>query len=128
MLLLETLKSLELELVTISNFRKIMQKTLIFIGVFCILLSCSYGQDSSIITIQQGKLKGLEHDDGTIKYFGIPYAKAPVGNLRWKEPLPHEGWEGTFLGRPMPQTDYWFRVFLEDGREFKGHFSLVRRK
>ena len=84
-------------MVTISNFRKYLQKTLIFIGVFCILLSCSYGQDSSIITIQQGKLKGLEHDDGTIKYFGIPYAKAPVGNLRWKEPLPHEGWEGTFF-------------------------------
>ena len=39
-----------------------------------------------------------------------------------------EGWDGTYLGRPMPQTDYWFRVFLEDGREFKGHFSLVRKK
>ena len=39
-----------------------------------------------------------------------------------------EGWDGTFIGRPMPQTDYWFRVFLEDGREFKGHFSLVRGK
>ena len=37
-----------------------------------------------------------------------------------------DGWDGTFTGRPMPQTDYWFRVFLEDGREFKGHFSLVR--
>ena len=37
-----------------------------------------------------------------------------------------EGWDGTYLGRPMPQTDYWFRVFLQDGREFKGHFSLVR--
>ena len=37
-----------------------------------------------------------------------------------------EGWDGTFIGRPMPQSDYWFRVFLEDGREFKGHFSLVR--
>ncbi len=84
-------------MVTISNFRKYLQKTLIFIGVFCILFSCSYGQDSSIITIQQGKLKGLKHNDGTIKYFGIPYAKAPVGNLRWKEPLPHEGWEGTFF-------------------------------
>ena len=84
-------------MVTISNFRKYLQKTLIFIGVFCILLSCSYGQDSSIITIQQGKLKGLDHDDGTIKYFGIPYAKAPVGNLRWKEPLPHNGWKETFL-------------------------------
>ena len=40
----------------------------------------------------------------------------------------NEGWDGTYLGRPMPQTDYWFRVFLEDGREFKGHFSLVRGK
>ena len=39
-----------------------------------------------------------------------------------------EGWDGTFIGRPMPQSDYWFRVFLEDGREFKGHFSLVRKK
>ena len=39
-----------------------------------------------------------------------------------------EGWDGTYLGRPMPQTDYWFRVFLQDGREFKGHFSLIRRK
>ena len=36
------------------------------------------------------------------------------------------GWDGTYIGRPMPQTDYWFRVFLEDGREFKGHFSLIR--
>jgi len=26
----------------------------------------------------------------------------------------------------MPATDYWFRTYLEDGREFKGHFSLVR--
>ena len=39
-----------------------------------------------------------------------------------------EGWDGTFIGRPMPQSDYWFRVFLEDGREFKGHFSLIRGK
>ena len=38
------------------------------------------------------------------------------------------GWDGMFSGSPMPQTDYWFRVFLEDGREFRGHFSLVRGK
>jgi len=37
-----------------------------------------------------------------------------------------EGWDGTYLGKPMPATDYWFRTFLEDGREFKGHFSLIR--
>ena len=97
MLLLETLKSLELELVIISNFQNYLQKTLILIGVFCFSLSCSYDQDSSIITIQQGKIKGIDHNDGTIKYYGIPYAKAPVDNLRWKEPLPHDGWEGVLL-------------------------------
>jgi len=34
--------------------------------------------------------------------------------------------DGTYLGKPMPATDYWFRTYLEDGREFKGHFSLIR--
>ncbi|WP_340063791.1 T9SS type B sorting domain-containing protein [Ascidiimonas aurantiaca] len=36
------------------------------------------------------------------------------------------GWDGTFNGSPMPASDYWFRVQLEDGREFEGHFSLKR--
>ncbi|MBL6648299.1 MAG: T9SS type B sorting domain-containing protein, partial [Flavobacteriaceae bacterium] len=39
-----------------------------------------------------------------------------------------DGWDGTYLGKPMPATDYWFRTYLEDGREFKGHFSLIRGK
>ena len=37
-----------------------------------------------------------------------------------------DGWDGTYNGKPMPQTDYWFKVNLEDGREFKSHFSLIR--
>ena len=45
--------------------------------------------------------------------------------LKQLDPLSN-GWDGTYLGKPMPATDYWFRTYLEDGREFKGHFSLVR--
>ncbi len=45
--------------------------------------------------------------------------------LKELDPL-SPGWDGTFIGKPMPSTDYWFRVQLEDGREFKSHFSLVR--
>ncbi|MDA9124939.1 T9SS type B sorting domain-containing protein [Flavobacteriaceae bacterium] len=46
--------------------------------------------------------------------------------LKQLDPL-SEGWDGTYLGKPMPATDYWFRVYLsEDGREFKGNFSLIR--
>ena len=37
-----------------------------------------------------------------------------------------DGWDGNFNGRPMPSSDYWFRINLEDGREFKSHFSLIR--
>lgn len=36
------------------------------------------------------------------------------------------GWDGTFRGNPMPTDDYWFKAVLDDGRVFKGHFSLVR--
>ena len=36
------------------------------------------------------------------------------------------GWDGTYNGTPMPADDYWFRVKLEDGRMFTGHFSLMR--
>ncbi|UOB17053.1 T9SS type B sorting domain-containing protein [Abyssalbus ytuae] len=36
------------------------------------------------------------------------------------------GWNGTFNGKIMPATDYWFTLQLSDGRNFKGHFTLKR--
>ncbi len=36
------------------------------------------------------------------------------------------GWNGTYNGRPMPATDYWFFAQLEDGTQFRSHFSLIR--
>lgn len=36
------------------------------------------------------------------------------------------GWDGTFKGRPMPSSDYWFVLRLDDGFIFKNHFSLKR--
>ncbi|RZJ73421.1 MAG: T9SS type B sorting domain-containing protein [Flavobacterium sp.] len=36
------------------------------------------------------------------------------------------GWDGTFNGTPLPSTDYWFVVTRQDGREFKGHFAMIR--
>ncbi len=38
-----------------------------------------------------------------------------------------DGWDGNYKGRPLPSTDYWYHVQMEDGRTFKGHFSLIRR-
>jgi gliding motility-associated-like protein len=37
-----------------------------------------------------------------------------------------QGWDGTFNGNKLPSTDYWFVVVRENGKEYKGHFSMVR--
>lgn len=36
------------------------------------------------------------------------------------------GWDGTFQGSPLPADDYWFIITRGDGREYKGHFSIMR--
>ena len=36
------------------------------------------------------------------------------------------GWDGTSNGLPMPSSDYWYSIKLQDGRIIKGHFSLKR--
>ncbi|WP_417355802.1 T9SS type B sorting domain-containing protein [Flavobacterium sp.] len=37
-----------------------------------------------------------------------------------------KGWDGTYNGEPLPSTDYWYVVTLDDGRVVKGHFSMIR--
>ncbi len=35
-------------------------------------------------------------------------------------------WDGTFNGAPLPASDYWFRLILNDNQVVNGHFSLKR--
>ena len=47
------------------------------------------------IGVSGGQITGVSSEDGnTIIYKGVPYAAAPVGDLRWKAPQPVESWEG----------------------------------
>ncbi|SDR99863.1 para-nitrobenzyl esterase [Halopseudomonas xinjiangensis] len=50
-----------------------------------------------VVTIEQGDIAGFEADDGAWSWYGIPYAKAPLGDLRWKPPVAPEPWEGVRL-------------------------------
>jgi gliding motility-associated-like protein len=36
------------------------------------------------------------------------------------------GWDGTFNNLPLPADDYWYTLYLSDGRFTKGNFSLLR--
>ena len=50
---------------------------------------------TGVITVTEGQLTGVCTEDGAVEvYAGVPYARPPVGELRWKEPQPPEPWEG----------------------------------
>ena len=61
-----------------------------------------------MIMTAQGAVQGIDHGTYT-EYRGIPYAKAPVGPLRWKAPEPAEAWEGV-----LQATDFRCRCLQED--------------
>ena len=58
-------------------------------------------------TIENGVIEGnYDTKSGIQTYFGIPFGKPPVGNLRWKAPQPVSNWVGVketkkFGPRPM---------------------------
>jgi len=55
-------------------------------------------EKTDIVHVQNGDVQGVVTEDGEVEiYAGIPYAKAPVGELRWKEPQDPEEWDGVLL-------------------------------
>ena len=45
------------------------------------------------VTVAQGKLKGVV-EEGMATFWAVPFAEAPVGELRWKAPVPKKAWSG----------------------------------
>ena len=54
----------------------------------------SAAQKLTLRTIAQGELTGGVADNGALVWRGIPFAQAPVGELRWKAPRVPKPWTG----------------------------------
>lgn len=56
------------------------------------MISCT---SNPVLEIEGGLVQGVVSPDGKcIVYKGVPFAAAPVGELRWKRPQPVQPWEG----------------------------------
>ncbi|MEX0359399.1 MAG: T9SS type B sorting domain-containing protein, partial [Allomuricauda sp.] len=69
------------------------------------------------------QIEGISAD---IQSQSMVYIYDRYGNFLAQVDAASEGWDGSWNGKPLPASDYWFTVFLEDGRSFKGHFTLKR--
>lgn len=48
-----------------------------------------------MVKVEQGELKGVPCGNPSYTVFkGVPFAKPPLGELRWREPLPPAAWDG----------------------------------
>jgi para-nitrobenzyl esterase len=77
-------------------------------SVAFVLLSSGFAQLKEPLKIEGGLLQGTV-EDGLRVYRGIPFAAAPVGDLRWRPPQPAPKWEGVRaadqFGRACTQTN-----------------------
>lgn len=56
-----------------------------------------YEKVNRIAKTEKGEIEGIPGNIPQYTVFkGIPYAKAPVGELRWREPQETEKWEGVY--------------------------------
>ena len=63
-----------------------------------------------VVQTEAGKIAGEATPDGRHLFRGVPFAQPPVGDLRWKPPLPAKPWAGirdaTKSGPGCRQIDY----------------------
>ncbi|HEY3757482.1 MAG TPA: carboxylesterase family protein [Opitutaceae bacterium] len=74
------------------------------------------------VTLASGKLRGIGREGGGAVFRGIPYARPPVGDLRWREPMPALPWAGVrdavHSGSPASQPKLgWNDAMAEASRE-----------
>jgi len=67
------------------------------IAAFALLAATALNSSALILQtkVAQGDIEGVEHN-GAALYKRIPYAEAPLGELRWKAPVPKAPWQGVY--------------------------------
>jgi para-nitrobenzyl esterase len=106
-----------------QTFRLFLSGTIILFSAV-LLLNADTGSSAAApdrVKTTGGVLEGLGRGASGVRVFkGIPYAAAPVGDLRWKPPQPLKSWEGVrraekFGPRCMQHPVFGDMNFRSDG-------------
>jgi len=66
---------------------------------------CCHAKEPAPVATEYGLLQGVAEESLTV-YRGVPFAAAPVGELRWRAPQPHAKWEGIREARNFGPDPY----------------------
>eukprot|EP00929_Paragymnodinium_shiwhaense_P114519 TRINITY_DN82972_c0_g1_i1.p1 TRINITY_DN82972_c0_g1~~TRINITY_DN82972_c0_g1_i1.p1 ORF type:complete len:592 (+),score=129.76 TRINITY_DN82972_c0_g1_i1:119-1894(+) len=78
-------------------------------------------QKSPIVHVETGQVQGTCGDDGICSFLGVPYAKPPVADLRWRPPQPAESWEGVLQADKY--RSWCAQISSADEPQFKANSS-----
>ena len=100
-----------------------MKETVMVMAMaLCCFSACTQKAEDVTLQVktQYGVLEGFE-EDGVKKFLGVPFAQAPVGELRWKAPQPLQPWDSireakTFGADPMQLDIFGDMNFRGSGR------------
>jgi para-nitrobenzyl esterase len=62
--------------------------------VLALLTCASFAQEAPSVAVTGGKIRGMLLKSGGAVFKGVPFATPPVGELRWREPVPVKAWTG----------------------------------
>jgi para-nitrobenzyl esterase len=94
-----------------------MNRILVLLCVVAIA-ACETQAQLQTVKISDGLISGTQ-EEGINVFKGIPYAAAPVGNLRWKAPQAVKNWSGTlkcdeFGASAMQQKPTPYKMWTEE--------------
>ena len=65
------------------------------VGIAVMVAANLAPQSAPVVEVTGGRIRGERLSAGGAVFKGVPYARPPTGNLRWREPMPVRAWTGT---------------------------------
>ena len=108
----------------------IMKRISLIISILIVMSQLNVAQTNYYFpvqtTIENGMIEGnYDTRTGIQTYFGVPFAKPPVGDLRWKAPQPVASWEGirACVDAPASAMQATPKPFMCWSKEFMAEFA-----